>query len=104
MASDEQAVLVWIKLSDEAFGSGDDEDIVFALEDELVAAIGEQGAGEFDGNEFGDGGCTLYMYGRSADCLFEVIAPILRAASLPLGSYVVKRYGDPGAPEERILL
>ena len=53
-------------------------------------------AGEFDGHEFGDGSCTLFMYGPDADALFAAVEPILRASPLADGAYAVKRYGDVG--------
>jgi hypothetical protein len=44
----------------------------------------------------------MYMYGTSADALFEVIEPLLCSFSSRPGSYVVKQYGEPGAEEVRI--
>jgi hypothetical protein len=42
------------------------------------------------------------MYGTSSDALFAVVEPLLRSFSSRPGSYVVKQYGEPGAPEVRI--
>jgi hypothetical protein len=72
------------------------------LEEQLAAAIKESGAGDFDGNEFGKGVCALYMYGPSADRLFTVVQPALRKFRAPAGSYDIKRYGKPGAKQERV--
>lgn len=65
-------------------------------------AITATGVGEFDGNLVGTDDATLYMYGPDADRLFAVVEPILRAARLPAGSLIVKRYGEPGAREEQV--
>jgi len=72
-----------------------------ALETRLETAIKARQAGEFDGNEFGEGFCTLYMYGSDANALFASVEPALRAANLPQGSYVIKRYGSAGDPKAR---
>jgi len=52
---------------------------VFALEDELTAAIEQVHAGEFDGNEVGDGEAVLYMYGPDADALYAAVAQGIRS-------------------------
>jgi hypothetical protein len=100
----EQAVLVYLKLSGEGFGAPVERDRIFALEEELDAAIENAGAGEFDGNEFGGGECILFMYGPSADRLFQAVEPVLRASPSSRGGYAVKRYGEPGAREVRVEL
>lgn len=92
----EQAVTVYLQLSDNGFGSEDEQHRIYDLSDQLAAAIDTQDAGEFDGDEFGDGSCTLFMYGPDADALFAAVEPILRASPLADGAYAVKRYGDVG--------
>jgi hypothetical protein len=52
-------------------------------------------------HEFGEGFCTLYMYGPDADALFKAVESDLRSAPLPAGSYAIKRYGSAGDPEAR---
>jgi hypothetical protein len=89
----EHAVIVQLKLSDEKFGASDERDAIHALTDRLAAAIEAALAGEFDGDEFGDGICTLYMYGPDADRLFAAVEPELRASPLSRGGHAVRRYG-----------
>ena len=74
------------------------------IEDPLIEVIERSGVGEFDGNVMGPDGAVLYMYGPDADAIWNAIEPVVRAARLGPGSYVVKRYGDPGAPESRVEL
>lgn len=102
--SADQALLVYLRLTDEQHGEHDEREDIFRLEDRMSDAIAAADAGEFDGNEFGDGFSTLYMYGPSAIRLWEAIAPVLKQFPAPAGSYLVKRFGDVGAPEERIEL
>ena len=97
----EQAVLVFIKLPDD-WGSDSDWDSIFGLEARLEEAIDRERAGELDGDEFGEGFCTIYMYGPDADGLVSVISPILKEYAMLSGSYAIKRYGEPGAREVRI--
>lgn len=100
----EQAVLVFIKLVAGPFGGPDQRAAIQTLEERLENAVDENDIGEFDGNDIGEGFWRLYTYGPSADRLLEVMLPILRAEHTPLGSYVVKRYGGPGATERRLSL
>jgi hypothetical protein len=104
---EEHAVIVTLKLSDAAFGDARERDAIHALTDRLDAAIRAAGAGEFDGDEFGDGVCTLYMYGPDADRLFDAIAPELRGSPLTRGGSATRRYGaasNPSARVERVAL
>ncbi len=41
---------------------------------------------------------------ETADALFDLIAPALVQCSLPLESFAVKRYGNPGAPQKQVPL
>jgi len=97
--AEEQAVIVTLKLSSDA-----EVQQIHALEDKLIAAIKKASAGEFDGDEFGEGTCTLYMYGPSAERLFDATIETLREYPAAKGSYLVKRFGKPGAKQERVEL
>jgi hypothetical protein len=76
------------------------------FEDRLIEAVTQAGVGEWEGHEFAlDGShAFIHLYGKDADRLAEVVLPIARQAGLPKGSFLVKRYGEPGYPEERINL
>jgi hypothetical protein len=93
----DQAVIAYLKLSGPGFGDGREVDRFQPLEDQLERAIEQVGVGEFDGDDFGEGECILYMYGPNADALFAVVEPVLRASPLSLGGRAVKQYGEPGA-------
>lgn len=103
-ASEEQAVIATIKLNSRDMGSTEERQRITALEDQLSDAIKRSSTGEFDGDEYGGGVCTVYMYGPSAERLFAVVLPVLKKFRAPKGSYVVKRYGKPGAKQDRIAL
>ena len=95
-AKPEHAVIAHLVLSDSQFGTSDERDAIHALSDELAQAIAAGGTGEFDGDEFGEGRCTLYMYGSDADRLFNSVEAILRASPLCRGARVIKRFGPAG--------
>lgn len=78
--------------------------LLHALQDRLVEAIRNAAVGELDGDEFGEGACTVYCYGPDADRLWDAVAPVLEAESFPQGSVAVKRYGPPGAREDTVEL
>jgi hypothetical protein len=103
----EHAVLIQLRLSDHKFGTSEERESIHALSDELEAVIQAQRQGEFDGDEFGGGICTLYMYGPDADSLFTAIEPLLRKSPLTKGASVIKRYGaaaDPNSKQVRLAL
>jgi hypothetical protein len=87
----EQAVIVSF-----SYGSTDLSRL-FELESKLETAISDAKAGEYDGNEIAVDGSdgVLYMYGRDADRLFQVVEPILRATPFMNGAKVTVRYGPP---------
>ena len=102
----DQALLVHVPLSNDEFGSDEEREGLFEVEDQMVEAIEGAEIGEYDGNEFGGGEFVMYIYGPDADALFSAAEPILRALQPPMGGfYAMKRYGradDFGAREERI--
>jgi hypothetical protein len=100
-ASDEHAVLVYIKLADNKFGTVEEREIVMKLGDRLAGLVEESGAGEYDGDEYGGGYCTFYFYGPEANILYEAIRPTLEQRKYRRGSYAIKRFGPPGSKEER---
>ena len=83
-AAEEQALIITIPLHSGKMGGVEERKRLFALEDQLSAAIKESGAGEYDGNEFGEGVFTIYIYGPSAERLFSVVRPILKSSDLQL--------------------
>jgi hypothetical protein len=103
-AGGEQALMATIKLRSGDMGSPDERARIVTLENQLSDAIKNSAVGEFDGDEYGNGVCTIYMYGPSADRLLTVTLPVLKKFRAPAGSYVIKRHGKPGAKQERISL
>ena len=97
----EQAVIVHLRLSDGGFGSEEQREALFALQEEMMHAIKDAAAGEFDGDMFGEGECVLYMYGPEADRLFAAIEPLLKSCPLASGGYAIKRYGEAGDSDAR---
>lgn len=99
----EQALIVTIPIAD---GRPDSPEVksVYRLEDDVIKVIAQSGAGEYDGNEIREHAFIMYVYGPSADKLFGLVQPILAKYPLPSGSRAVRRYGQPGAREERIQL
>ena len=102
----EHAVIVRLPLDDAQFGSPQRREALYALEDELINAIELAQAGEFDGNDFGQGECTFFMYGPDADVLYMVIEVVLQESPLARGGHALKRYGpadEPNAREIRVI-
>ena len=102
----QHAVITHLPLSDDEFGTDEEREAVYELEDRLerrIAAVG----GEHDGHEFGGGEAVLYAYGPDADILLETIREGLADFPLQPGAHAIKRYGaaeDPDAREEHVPL
>jgi len=97
----EHAVLVYLPLSNAEFGEPAEREAIHSLSDCLRDAISAAAVGEFDGDEFGGGQCTLFMYGPDADRLFACVEPLLLGSPLCSRARVTKRYGGPGDPDVR---
>lgn len=97
----QQGVIVYLPLSDNEIGSPDEREALFDLQEQMMQAIADAGAGEFDGDLWGEGECILYMYGSDADRLFAAIEPLLKSCPLASGGYAVKRYGEASDPDAR---
>ena len=74
------------------------------IETELLGIIDANGLGEYDGNEVGEGGATLFMYGPDGERLFAAVEPALRAYPLTKHARVVIRAGPLGAPQREVRL
>jgi hypothetical protein len=97
----EHSVIARYELPPGPTGTAADGQSLFRLEENLARAIHDARAGEFEGNELGSGGVTLYAYGPDADRLFAAMEPVLRAFP-PRPAQVLLRYGsfsDEHAPE-----
>lgn len=100
----EHAVLIQINLDGDEFGTPEEQETVYQIEEALEDAAEASGAGEYDGHEFGEGQATIYMYGPDADRLAATALGVLRGFDLPKGSTMTKRYGEPGEREEQVAL
>jgi len=69
------------------------------LEDELTEVMESTDFGYRDGNEIGGGETTLWIFGKSAEEVFQTIEPILRSNQFCEGAKIVLRYGKPGSRE-----
>jgi hypothetical protein len=102
--NEEQAVLLVVKLSDDVFGNPEEQHLVAELEDDIQRELTEEDTGLFDGDEFGGGSCTIFLYGPSAEALATSLLRVLQRHSLPSGSYAIKRFGPPGSAEARVMI
>jgi hypothetical protein len=103
-AAEQQAVISKLKLVASPMGGEEERKRISALEDQLANAIKQSSSGDFDGDEYGDGFCTIYMYGPSAERLYTSVQPTLKSFRAASGLYVIKRYGKAGSKQDRITL
>lgn len=91
-ASANQVVTVSFDITDE-MGTDEERERANLLGDTLEIALDKAKAGEYDGNSFSDGECSLYLYGDDADKILRVIRPVLHGFKIkPL--LVTVRYGN----------
>lgn len=97
---EEQAVIVAF-----AYGTTDLSQL-FSLEDALEKALLDAEVGEYDGHEIAVDGSDglLFLYGPSADALFEQVKPALLASERISNVQATLRYGPPedGVPERLV--
>jgi hypothetical protein len=98
----EQCVIVHVRISYPGFGTSEERDSIYRISEMLAEAIMVEGAGAFDGEEFGGGECKLFMDGPDADRLFEAVFPVLKGWQALKGGYAVKRFGPPGSRSEKV--
>lgn len=77
------------------FGLETERQQVLDLEESVKKILGPDG--EVDGHDFGEHAFVIYIYGKSADILFENIKPSLKAS--PFSRFeVTLQYGPPQDP------
>lgn len=103
VASAEHSVIVEIPLAGGDFGSDAERERVYALEDELAAAIDAAGVGEFDGDAFGAETVTLFAYGPDAEALFAAMEGPLRRFNPPTGSSATLSFGGQDGSDDRVI-
>lgn len=82
------SVRVRFKLEESTFGSNAERERVHSFGSKLDAALAAAGVGAYDGDEFGEGECVLFMYGPDAEAIYRTIAPLLHEESFLRGGTV----------------
>jgi len=81
-------VLVTLRLKHGKHGSSEERDAIHSLTDHLAAQIASAKLGDFDGDEFGGGLCSLFMYSHDPVGLYSYIEPFLRSSPLTVGANI----------------
>lgn len=97
---EDQAVIVYLKLTNSEFGSEGESYALYEVEDAVEGAIGT--VGRLDGHQIGSGYFTIFTYGRDANELFGAMRSALDSPLIRPGSYVLVRRGGPEAPADRV--
>jgi hypothetical protein len=97
--ADKHRVTIWLRLYDPSFETMREQQKVFALENRIMRALDEAGAGEHDTNSLEQGYLALRLVGEDAGAIVTVVEPLL--ADAPAGSYLAVRRGPAGTGEER---
>ena len=100
----QQALLVYLKLSDDDIGAEEEESAILALELGMERVVRETGVGSSDWHEVGGGYYKLFLYGRDAEKLFGTVLPALLCFPAMPGSFAAIRYGGPDARVRRVEL
>ena len=98
--ADKHRVTFWMRLYDPSFETMREQQKAFELENTLMRALDQAGAGEHDTNSLEQGYLAMRMVGEDADAIVSVVLPLL--AEAPEGSYLAVRRGPAGTGEDRI--
>ena len=74
----EEDLLVVFPLAGGDHGSPDEQQQIDELGDELAELLDEHGLGEYDGDEYGGGECTMFFCGADSQALVAALRPVLR--------------------------
>jgi len=96
---DRARVTAWIRLGDASFTNEREQQRVFQLENRIIRAVEEAGAGTYDTNELLNGSFGMRLVG-DPDRLLQLVRPLLKGE--PVGSYLTVRPAGPNASEERV--
>ncbi len=100
-----QAVILEVPLdSGQDLGSNEEHEAIFTLEDKLSTLINKSEV--VDGHDFGEGTAIVYLYGPSADVLFDKVKDALKRSAFSRFE-VTLRYGpaeDKDSEEKRFTL
>jgi hypothetical protein len=99
LPDDRPRVTVWIRLGDPSFTNEREQQRVFQLENRIIKAVEDAGAGTYDTNELVNGAFGMRLVGN-LDALLAVVRPMLGRE--PAGSYLTVRQGGSNASEERV--
>jgi len=99
----QQAVIVRLTPPRRGASTEPEEDL-WTLETLLTDVIERQKLGDYDGNEVGEEGATLFMYASSAEDLFRGVESTLRSSTLCKNARVQIRPGPPGTPYREVRL
>lgn len=81
-------IRVRFALDDSKFGAKSERERIYRFTDKLNAALVAAGTGKYDGDEFGEGECMLFMYGTDAEAIYRTVSPLLSRASFLHGAKV----------------
>ena len=99
-AGEDHAVLIHFALSEE-FGTEAERTVIGDLGDRLADVVERAGAGEFDGDEYGNGEASLYLYGPDLERLWTAVEADVRACAVR-PAFVQLRPGGPDVPARRL--
>lgn len=98
--ADRHRVTVWLKLNDPTFETTREQLHLLSLENEIMRAIEEVGAGEHDTNSLDRGFLAIRLIGDDADAIVAIVEPLLGDA--PEGSFLAVRRGPATTGEDRV--
>lgn len=82
------SVTVYLKLHGGEYGSDSEREKIRELTDHLDEVLNKNSAGHYDGDEYGNGECALFMYTDNPEKLLHVIKPLLAASDFAKGTII----------------
>lgn len=91
-------------LQGNGYGTHREREAIHRLTDRFDTLLAASGSGEFDGDEFGEGECALFMYGDNPEAMYESISATLQESPIVSGGRVEFRLPSSSAPYRTIPL
>jgi hypothetical protein len=100
----EQDLLVILRVSKGSMGTASERAAIAELSEVLEQAALDAGVGEFDGDEYAGGECTLFFAGPDAGKLANILIPLLKRSPLGRGGRVVRQRDDGDGAEPELVV
>ena len=97
-----ETLIVNIPMKSAGIGSPRERQSLLMIQEMISDELAKTSSGIIDGHEFGNGEFEVFIDGESAEKIWNSIRELVNSRPEFRGGYVLKCFGPPGAPTERV--